>query len=97
MYELPFGKAGDRCLQNRAANALIRGWQLNGILQATSGVPYGVYLCGDIANVGRSDCYMRPNTVGNPNLSNPTLSKWYDPNAFASRPINLRKYAAQYP
>jgi len=84
VYELPFGKARSRLASDsRAVNALIGGWQLNGILQATSGVPYGVFLCGDIANLGRSDCYMRPNSVGNPKLANPRPELWFDPNAFA--------------
>src|SRR5438034_1825302 len=84
VYELPFGKAGGRLASDsRAVNALIGGWQLIGILQATSSVPYGVYLCGDIANLGRSDCYMRPDLVGNPKLLNPRPELWFDPNAFA--------------
>jgi hypothetical protein len=84
-YEMPFGK-GKKFSSSRGANALIGGWQLNGLLQATSGVPFGVYYCGDTANVGRTDCYMRPNLVGNPKLSNPTVNKWYDPSAFNVAP-----------
>jgi hypothetical protein len=81
-YEMPFGK-GKKFSSSRGANAVIGGWQLNGLLQATSGVPFGVYYCGDTANVGRTDCYMRPNLVGNPEVSNPTIKQWYDRNAFA--------------
>ena len=42
-----------------------------------------MFLCGDIANVGRTDCYERPNLVGNPNLSNPTAAAWFNASAFA--------------
>lgn len=84
-YEMPFGK-GKKFSSSGAANAIIGGWQFNGLLQATSGVPFGVYYCGDTANVGRTDCYMRPNLVGNPKVSNPTIKQWYDPKAFAVAP-----------
>lgn len=84
VYELPFGKAGSRLSSgSRAVNAVIGGWQVNGLLQLTSGVPYGVVLCGDIANVGRTDCYERPNLVGNPKLSNPSTAQWFNLSAFA--------------
>jgi hypothetical protein len=82
VYEMPFGK-GNLSSTSRPVNILISGWQLNGILQAVSGVPYGVYICGDIANLGRSDCYMTPNQVGNPKVSNPTLTEWFNPSAYA--------------
>jgi hypothetical protein len=82
-YEVPFGKGKKFSSSSRAANAIIGGWQLNGLLQATSGVPFGVFYCGDTANVGRTDCYMRPNLVGDPNVSNPTTTQWYNPKAFA--------------
>lgn len=83
VYQLPFGKGAAVASSSRAVNAVIGGWELNGILQLTSGDPYGVYLCGDIANVGRTDCYERPNLVGNPNVSNPTTTQWFNPAAFA--------------
>ena len=83
VYEMPFGKGKKFASDSRAANAIIGGWQLNGLLQATSGVPFGVYYAGDTANVGRTDNYMRPNLVGNPKVSNPTIKQWYDPKAFA--------------
>ena len=67
---------------NRVVNAVIGGWELSGILQLTSGAPYGVYLCGDIANVGRTDCYERPNLVGDPNLSSPSAAAWFNADAF---------------
>ncbi len=83
VYQLPFGSGALVSSNSGTFNALIGGWELNGILQLTSGDPYGVFLCGDVANVGRTDCYMRPNLVGNPVLSNPTPGEWFNPNAFA--------------
>lgn len=86
LYELPFGQGRLALSHGRFLNATIRGWELSGILQLTSGAPYGVFLCGDIANVGRSDCYERPNLVGSPNLSNPTPQQWFNASAFAVPP-----------
>lgn len=83
VYQLPFGKGASFSSSNQTINAIIGGWELSGILQLTSGAPYGVYLCGDIANVGRTDCYERPNLVGDPNLSNPSPAAWFNGNAFA--------------
>jgi hypothetical protein len=82
-YNLPFGKGHYLDSGNRAANGIIGGWQLNTIFQVTSGLPYGPILCGDIANVNRTTCYERPNLIGNPKLSNPTIAQWFNPNAFA--------------
>jgi hypothetical protein len=81
-YDMPFGK-GKKFSSSRAANAIIGGWQFNGLLQMTAGVPFGVSYGGDTANVGRTDTYMRPNLVGNPKVSNPTIAQWYDKSAFA--------------
>lgn len=83
VYALPFGKGALGSSNSRVINNIIGGWELSGILQFTSGAPYGVYLCGDIANVGRTDCYERPNVVGNAVLSNPTPQEWFNVSAFA--------------
>ena len=55
-YDLPFGKGHYLSSGNRVADDVIEGWQLNSILQLTSGIPYGTILCGDIANVNRTSC-----------------------------------------
>jgi len=56
---------------------------LNGILTFTSGLPYNISVCGDIANTGNSSCYERPNLVGDPKISNPSRAQWFNPAAFA--------------
>jgi Carboxypeptidase regulatory-like domain len=82
VYQLPGLKVGNKFLNYAAGN-----WQLNGIFTATSGVPYDLGISGDIANTGNSGAngygYERLNLVGNPNLSNPTPSQWFNPAAFA--------------
>jgi len=81
-YQLPVGK-GRRFNINRAANYVFGDWALNGILTFTSGLPYNISVCGDIANTGNSSCYERPNLVGDPKISNPSRAQWFNPAAFA--------------
>ncbi len=83
VYQLPFGKGNFRT-GSRVVNSIIGNWQTNGILTLSSGIPYTINVCGDIANTGNGGCYERPNVVGNPNLSNPSPALWINPAAFAS-------------
>jgi len=43
-----------------------------------------VNISGDIANTGNASGYMRPNLVGDPTLSNPGTSQWFNRAAFAA-------------
>jgi hypothetical protein len=81
-YQLPVGK-GRRFNSNRAANYILSNWDLNGIVSFTSGLPYNITVCGDIANTGNGSCYERPNLVGNPNISNRSPALWFNPAAFS--------------
>src|SRR5579883_2880756 len=66
VYQLPFG--GDRRfrMKNRLANALVSGWQLNGLATLTSGPPFTVSYSGDEANTGND--FEGVDLVGNPTL-----------------------------
>ena len=67
VYQLPFGrgrKFGSG--MNRAADALLGGWELTGILSATSGSPFTVNIPRDVANVGARSISQRPDLVGDP-------------------------------
>lgn len=83
VYQLPFGTGSFRT-GSKVANAIIGNWQMNGILTFSSGIPYTLNVCGDIANTGNGGCYERPNLVGNPSLANPNPALWINPAAFAS-------------
>ena len=72
-YELPFGKSGHPIYRG-----LVGGWQLNGILSFQSGNVIGVTQNGAV--FGSS----RPNAVGDPSLSNPTIDGWLNKSAFAN-------------
>jgi len=85
MYELPFG-VGKKMLNHGVAAVLLGGWQTNLIAQFRSGQPYTVAVQGDVANIGNEIAgrnYARPNLIGNPRLDNPTVDKWFNPDAFA--------------
>ena len=82
VYDLPFGK-GLRYLANAPAvvNQLLGGWQMTGILQASSGVP-GTVSVGSTIPGGDA----RPNLVGNPNLPSDQRGPdmWFNTEAFVA-------------
>ncbi len=79
-YFLPFGRGQRFQTGNRVADAVIGGWQINGIATLTSGSPYTISYSGDVANTGNN--YQGVNLVGDPHLSNPTTAKWFNTAAF---------------
>jgi outer membrane receptor protein involved in Fe transport len=82
VYDLPFGK-GLRYLSNAptVVNHLLGGWQVSGVLQASSGVP-GTVSVGSTIPGGDA----RPNLVGNPNLPSGERSpdNWFNTEAFVA-------------
>lgn len=87
VYELPFGRGKRYFSHHGAASWLLGNWQMNGIVTARSGQPYGIFVTGDVANIGNTVGwfpYARPNLVGNPNLSNPTSAEYFNTSAFAA-------------
>jgi hypothetical protein len=83
IYALPFGK-GRPFLSgmSRAGDAMLGGWQLNGILTLRSGQPFTVVMSSDVANVGGTTW---ANAVGNPNAGAPrTIYQWFNKAAFVS-------------
>jgi hypothetical protein len=84
-YGLPIGKGKMLAPNlNGAGQALLGGWQLQGILIFRSGVPYTVTMARDVANTGVGG--QRPNRIANGKLDNPTLERWFDPTAFVASP-----------
>ena len=80
VYELPFGKGKTYLDSGGPASVLFGNWQVNGLVSARSGTPYSVTLNFDNANVGGGT--QRPNLVGDPHLSNPSPSEWFNTAAF---------------
>ena len=84
-YELPFGKGRSFASSaNRLTEAVIGGWQMQGIFLFRSGVPYTVTMARDVANTGVGG--QRPNRIANGTSSDPTLARWFDPTAFVAAP-----------
>jgi outer membrane receptor protein involved in Fe transport len=79
-YELPFGRGRAFLKSSGITNYLIGGWSVGGIVLAESGMPFTVRLAdADAANWGIEN---RPDVVGDPVLSNPTIQQWFNISAF---------------
>lgn len=81
VYEVPFGAGKKFSTGNRVLNYALGHWQFNNIFTAHSGMPYTPVAGADIANIGGGEEYL--NKVGNPHLSNPTPSEWFNTAAYA--------------
>jgi hypothetical protein len=81
-YELPVGR-GKRLLNgaNGFTNALLGGWQVQGIVVVRSGRPFTPTISADRANIGIGG--QRPNRLSSGTLDNPTVERWFDVTAFA--------------
>jgi Carboxypeptidase regulatory-like domain/TonB dependent receptor len=83
-YELPFG-AGKPLGSgwSRPVNAILGGWQWNGILTAKSGLPLSISPATN--NTGGFGFNQRPDLVAgvNPVPQNQSITHWIDPTAFA--------------
>ena len=76
IWQLPFGSNRRWDPGSKVADAIIGGWQFNGIALFRSGQPYTICINGDITNTGNTGCYARPVVTGAVELSNPTTSRW---------------------
>jgi Carboxypeptidase regulatory-like domain/TonB dependent receptor-like, beta-barrel len=83
VWSLPFGSGRRFNSGNKAVNAVVGNWQVNGIMTMTTGLPFTVTVPGDIANTGNGGTYERPDLIGNPSLGNPTILEWFNTAAFA--------------
>jgi len=82
IYQLPVGH-GHPYGSNfgTVAQGSLGGWQIQGITTFQSGFPLGVYVSGDIANVGTGA--QRPNLNGNPNNGPKTLQEFFNTAVFS--------------
>ena len=90
IVEVPFGR-GKRLFSTGPASHILGGWSISlfGLLQTG---PYftPTVTGGDPANVGSSGG--RPDRIGSGQLSNPTLSRWFDTSAFVAAPANAGRF-----
>ncbi len=83
VYEVPFGK-GKRWLSGGPLSFILGGWQTTGIVTATTGRPFTVFLQNGVNNGAPS----WPNRIADGRLDNPTTDQWFDVNAFVAPPPN---------
>jgi hypothetical protein len=85
VYQLPFGR-GKQYLSglNRAADALLGGWQLTGIVTFQRGFPYSVYGADNLCLLDLPYCSgNRANLIGDPNSGfTKSLDEWFNTGAF---------------
>jgi hypothetical protein len=88
-YALPFGKGRQYLTSDGWLSTVLSGWETYGIVTVQSGRPFTVALLSEIDNSGTGRSILgfgandRPNLVGNPELSNPTTTQWFNTAAFA--------------
>jgi hypothetical protein len=87
LYELPFGRGRKIGIDNRAANFLLGGWQLGGILTFQDGFPATVF-CGP-GNIQNGGGYCKPDAIegvkGNLPDKEKSLSRFFNTAAFVDR------------
>jgi hypothetical protein len=80
VYDLPF--KGKHALPAR----FIEGWQFLNILSVQSGNPLNLVLAGTNPGVTNVGVTVRPNRVGDPSVSNPSVANFFNPLAYAAPP-----------
>jgi hypothetical protein len=87
VVELPFGRGKLIGFSwNRPMNAILGGWQVNGITTFQSGMP--LIIENNSSNTGAFSDLQRPNVNGDPNLPNnrstqAKLAQWFNTSAFS--------------
>jgi hypothetical protein len=75
LYELPIIPA----FRDNAARHIFGGWQANGIIQLRTGLPYTITQNNTINTI---EGHVRPDRLSDGSLAQPTINKWFDPDAF---------------
>lgn len=75
LYELPTLAA----FKDNFGKHIFGGWQMNSIIVLRSGLPFTITQGNTINTI---EGHVRPDRLSDGKLSNPTVNKWYDPDAF---------------
>lgn len=81
VYELPFGRGKQFVINGRFANAILGGWQINGVTSAVTGSPFTVSQTTNGANTDVGN--YSPNWNGDPRLAHPSVAKFFNTEAFS--------------
>lgn len=82
IYQLPFGKGRKFLASNAVVDGILGGWQISTLFVLDSGHPFTPVLTGipdDSGSLAGYNYQWRPNLIGNPRLSNPTIGEWFNP------------------
>ncbi len=87
-YDLPFGKGRTYGLHG-IADEVAGGWRLTGVFQIHGGLPFTPNVgSADKSGSNSNQCFCgfswRPNQVGNPGVSSPSINQWFNTAAFAT-------------
>ncbi len=82
VWELPFGPGKRFLNSNGPSKQIFGGWQLSGIETFESGLPFTPVL-GDSSSLNSDCCTLRPDIIGDPNVSNQNRAMWFNPAAFS--------------
>jgi hypothetical protein len=90
-YLLPFGKGQLFFNHNTFLDAFIGGWHAAGTIVLTTGNPFTPTVSGSDNSYSQGsasgDGYAWfPNQIGNPTLTNRSITKWFDPSAYTIAP-----------
>jgi hypothetical protein len=80
LYEIPVGRGKRFSTNNRFVDYVLGNWQINNIFTWRNGQAFTATDSIDRANIGGGG--QRANQVGNPHLSNPSVSEWFNTAAF---------------
>lgn len=85
-YELPFGRGRGVTSANKLVSALLGGWQVNGILRLSSGVPLSMGTAQNLT--GSLGGGSRPNRLCSGDLpeSERSIDRWLDTSCFEAPP-----------
>ena len=83
---------------NKLANAVVADWTLSGVATIDSGSPYYVLLEADNANIGSVGGRLtsEPDLVCNPNLSHPTIDRWFNTSCYVIPPFGTQGHAGKH-
>lgn len=87
VYELPFGHGKQFASSApKIANALVSGWELNGIVTYSTGTP--IVLAQSSSTLGLDSPYPEPvdTTGASSAVSHPTINQWFNTSAFFNPP-----------
>src|SRR5262249_37046686 len=91
LYDLPFGPGQSiGSGVNGFVGALIGGWQLNGILTATSRIPVTPIFTFDQDRDGSTDNEQRPNLAPGAQIHQISSRQLFDPTIFVLPPVGSR-------